>query len=191
MLDIELHEHFCNFAATSTDTANICAMGGHLHMSWLSKYTHVISCSLAGRVCQHCQLTGRNAERLRKQRRGVARKATVLTTGSHNVTLSIWNLWLCRCEGRVLEFGTRGQETGSCSSDMEAWWRYWEVDTEVFCWILTMTTAAWFQAITSDSENKSSSQFSVLTCGNDVPAVPAILWSERLDSYDHHTSSES
>jgi hypothetical protein len=107
-LNIELYEDFCDCAATSTETAYICALGGHLHMPWLSKHGHVISRGLAGRAFQHCQGAGCNAERSRKKRHGVARQATVLTAPNHNVTLSIWDLWLCCCEGRILAFGTKG-----------------------------------------------------------------------------------
>lgn len=156
-LNVERYGDFGDPAATSTNTAYIYALGGHLHMLRLSKYRHVISHGVPGRVFRRCQRTGYHAESSRKQRRGVGRKATVLTTSHRNFTLSIWDLWLCSCEGKILAFGTKGQETWSCSSGLDACWRGWEDATVVFCWILVIETAACSQADTSDSENKSSS----------------------------------
>jgi hypothetical protein len=70
-------------------------------------------------------------------------------------------LWLYSYNGKIIAIGTRGFETGSCSLDLVGCSQSWEVATVVFCWMLMMTTtAACFQADTSDSENKLSSHLS-------------------------------
>jgi len=147
-LNIERHEYSGNPTAIARDTAQV-----------LSSRGHVISHGLQGPLCQRCQRTGCNAEGSRKQRRTVAWKATVLTNTAHIVTVSIWDLRLYGCNGKQLALGTQVQETWRGSLDLDACWRNWGFATVVFCWIL-MTTAAYFQANTSDSENILSSHVS-------------------------------
>ena len=159
--DIERYEAFDGPADTSTDSANICVLRGYLHVLWRSKDERVIEHEPQRQLCQG---TGRHAGRSRKQRSSVARTAMVLTITIYNVTPLIDILWLYSYNGKILANGTQGFETGSSSLDLGGCSQSWEVATMVFCWMLMMTTtAACFQADTSDSKNKISSHLSLAT----------------------------
>lgn len=105
------HEYSGNATAIARDPSQSHALGGHLHMLWLSEHGHGVSQGLQERVYQRCQRIECNAEGSRKQRLTVAWKATVLTTTAHIVTVSICDLRLFGCNGKQLAFGTQVQET--------------------------------------------------------------------------------
>lgn len=115
-LYIERYGGFGDLAATSTNLAIICALGGHLHMLWRSEHDHL---NLHGIQKQVRQCTGCDAERSRKELHTVARIATALTITTRNVTLN-YNILRCRCNSKIFAFGTQDQETWRCSLDLDA-----------------------------------------------------------------------